>query len=79
MESYTTRVGNYGFKIGSGNKAHCINASLVASYEFRQNLFVEAEALVRDFKTALPSALRGTTSLVTVGIRWNMFRREYDF
>ena len=79
LENYITRPRDYGFSIGSGNKANCLNASVLASYELKENLFVEANAVYRNYKTKLVPSLNNNTSIITVGIRWNMSRREYDY
>lgn len=79
MENYLTRPRDYGFRIGSGNKAKCLYASFVAAYELKENLFIEGTALYRRYTTKLASALAGTTTMLSIGIRWNMARREYDY
>ncbi|MDQ6755646.1 MAG: hypothetical protein M3004_01810, partial [Bacteroidota bacterium] len=79
LRSYLSRPRDYGFTIGSGNKAKCLNASFVAAYELKENLFVEGTVLLRHYSTALPTSLSGNTSMLTLGIRWNLFRREYDY
>lgn len=78
LENYNTRLREFGYKIGSGNRAKCLNTSLVASYEIKQNLFFEASALYRNFKTInIPTKNR--TTQFTAGVRWNIGRREYDY
>ena len=79
FESYLTRPRDFGFFIGSGNKVNCLNASFTASYELRENFFIDATALYRHYKTALVSSLNNNTSMLTVGIRWNIARRDYDY
>ena len=78
LENYTSRPRDFGFYIGSGNRASCINASFVASYELKENLFVDATALYRTFKVKQASTTQNT-SMLSVGIRWNMSRRDYDY
>ena len=79
FESYLTRPRDFGLFIGSGNKVNCLNASFTASYELRENFFIDATALYRRYKTALVSSLNNNTSMLTVGIRWNIARRDYDY
>jgi hypothetical protein len=55
-----------------------LNATFVASYELRENLFVDASALFRTFKVR-ESSSTNNTSMISVGIRWNIGRREYDY
>ncbi len=78
QENYNTRPREYGFYIGTGRRATCLNSSLQVSYELRENLFVETSVLYRDYKIKNVTGSSSTT-LVTFGVRWNMFRREYDF
>ena len=77
FRDYRTRSMNDGFKIGSGNKATCLNAVLDISYELRQNLFLELSVQQRNYKT-LNSAPANST-MITGGIRLNLFKRAYDF
>src|SRR5439155_17285899 len=78
LQSYVTRPGDYGFNIGSGSKATCLNASLQLSYELKENLFIEGSLLVRRYKIKdVPG--KENTSLIFIGVRFNMFKREYDF
>jgi hypothetical protein len=79
LQNYITRPREYGFFIGSGNKAKCVNATFVASYELKENLFIEGTALYRKYTTTLASSLAGNTSMLSIGLRWNIARREYDY
>jgi hypothetical protein len=49
------------------------------SYEIRENIFFEASALVRSLKTVNINTIDRNSSVITAGIRMNMFRREYDY
>ncbi|MDE3185449.1 MAG: hypothetical protein KGM16_18715 [Bacteroidota bacterium] len=73
FELYTTRTNNFGYFIGTGHEVKCLNASLTLSYELRENLFIEGNALFRKY-TALPNS-----SSFNIGIRWNAARREYNY
>ena len=78
FELYTTRPMDNGFFIGTGDKIKVLNASLAASYELRENLFLEASYLYR--KSSAASGLgSGNTSVFGIGVRWNAARREYDY
>ncbi|HEX6332931.1 MAG TPA: hypothetical protein VFZ78_01825 [Flavisolibacter sp.] len=70
------RNSEYGYEIGSGEKARTGYMSALLSYELRPNLFVEGNAVLRTEKLA---GVRKTTSVVYLGIRWNMHRREFEF
>jgi hypothetical protein len=68
-----TRPADYGYRFGSAVKKNGINASFWAAYEWKENFFIEANLMMRKFTG---SDTRTTASL---GIRWNMARREYDY
>ncbi len=78
FKDYTTRSMNNGFNIGSGNKANCFNGILQVSYEIKENLFLDLIGQYRYYKTQNNPLVTNTT-LITAGIRLNMFNRRYDF
>ncbi len=78
FRDYTTRSGNEGFKIGSGNKAACFNGLLQVSYELKENLFLEVMGQYRHYKM-LNNPVATSSTMITAGIRLNMFNRRYDF
>lgn len=69
---YTTRTGDYGFKLPSGIPVTGINTQLLASYELKENLFVDGAILLRKLA-------EDKSTTFTLGLRMNMFRREYDY
>ena len=73
FELYTTRSKNYGYYIGSGHKVKCLNAAIALSYELKENLFIEGNALYRKFTDL------NNSSLFNIGIRWNAARRDYNY
>jgi hypothetical protein len=81
MESYLTRPRDYGFSIGSGIPANCINASGLVSYEWKENISLDLSIQYRNFSVNDPSGVYHSSSstLFTAGIRLNMFRRQYDY
>lgn len=78
FKNYVTRSGENGFKVGSGAKATCVNFFMTVSYEVKQNLFLDLSFQQRNYKIA---GVKGAnnTSLLTAGVRLNMFKRVYDF
>jgi hypothetical protein len=75
----TSRSVDYGYTIPSGVAARGINAQLLISYEPKENIFLDISLLIRRWKASeLPSVNRNT-SVITAGLRMNMFRREYDY
>jgi hypothetical protein len=75
---YTTRPGEYGFGLPNGVPSRGFNAQLLASYELRENLFIDASVLLRRLRSEIVIQ-RPTTSVLTLGLRMNMHRREYDY
>ncbi len=75
FELYTTRLNNFGYFIGSGNKIKVFNASLALSYELKENLFLDGSYLFRK----VSGGGIGDTNVFEIGIRWNAAKREYDY
>lgn len=73
FELYTTRTMDYGYFVGGGRKVKCLNASLALSYEIKENLFIDGTYLFRKY-TALPNS-----NTISLGIRWNAARRDYNY
>lgn len=73
------RTKDYGYTIGNGISTKTALASFLLSYEFRPNLFFEANALYRKQTVALSTVTPKNTFLISAGVRWNMHRREFDF
>lgn len=67
-----------GFAVGGGIKATCLNALLQVSYELKENLYFDLSLQHRTYKAPLDGTNTSNT-LIMVGIRWNMFKRVYDF
>jgi hypothetical protein len=72
-------AGDYGYKLPTGPRSTGINAQLLVSYELKENLFLEASALLRNLKTVIADVPKRNTTVISAGIRMNMFRREYDY
>ncbi len=71
------RAGNFGYRTLNGVKSTGINALFLASYEIRENIFIDANVLVRRFtKGSLPAQ---NTALFGFGIRMNLWYRDYDY
>jgi hypothetical protein len=79
MPNSSRPSGDYGYNLPSGPRATGVNAQLLVSYEVKQNLFLEASALIRNFKSGVEAIADRNSSVLTAGIRMNMFRREYDY
>ena len=73
FELYTTRTKDYGYFVGDGHKVKCLNASLVVSYELKENLFVEGSYLFRKYTDF------ANVNVFGIGVRWNAARRDYNY
>ncbi len=67
-----------GFAVGGGVKANCLNALLQVSYELRENLYFDLSLQHRTYKAPLIN-INNSNTLITAGIRMNLFKRTYDF
>jgi hypothetical protein len=72
FRSSDTRIGDYGYEYGSAQKKQGINGNLWVAYEWKENFFIEANLLSRKLGD------RSSTT-ASLGIRWNIGRREYDY
>jgi hypothetical protein len=73
---------DYGFSIGSGVPVNCINASIAASYEVRENIYIDASMMYRNYSVSNPVAAgvqSSNSAIFSIGIRLNTFRRQYDY
>jgi hypothetical protein len=73
------RNGDFGYSIGSGWKTNVFYASFLLSYEVRENLFAEFNAVYRKQDTKTAPIISSNSSIISFGIRWNVHRREFDF
>jgi hypothetical protein len=73
------RKNEFGYDIGSGWKTNVLYASLLLSYELRQNLFLELFGVYRKQETKTAPITSINTTIISFGVRWNMHRREFDF
>ncbi len=78
FRDYRTRTSDSGFEVAGGRKATCFNGLLQLSYELKENLFFDVSMLHRNYEIAGFSGESNTT-IVTAGVRLNMFKRNYDF
>jgi hypothetical protein len=74
---FNNRLSDVRVRTVDGDRATCVFINFLASFELRQNLFIDASFTKRDYETVLTGA--ANTSFGSIGIRWNMARREYDF
>lgn len=72
------RRAEYGYSIGLPVSTKVNYASLLLSYEWKPNLFLEANAIFRK-QGAYAANPEKNTAVFYAGIRWNMHRREFPF
>ncbi len=68
----------YGYDMFSGDPATCLYISLTTSYELFENFFVDLTGVLRNYKQQSVAGEKNT-NVFSLGVRWNMFRREYDY
>ncbi|GAB4091178.1 hypothetical protein [Flaviaesturariibacter terrae] len=75
------RTTDYGFNVGSGYKTTVVLTSLLVSYQLRPNLFIEANAMYRHTTIPWPNnnTVGSGTFIIGGGIRWNVWRRDFNF
>ncbi|WP_346236947.1 hypothetical protein ABDK00_013100 [Niabella insulamsoli] len=75
-----TRTGDYGHDVGSGWTTNAAMASLLLSYEVKENLFIECMGMIRKQRYDAPPAKATKNSTVfNLGLRWNIGRRDFYF
>lgn len=77
FENYRDRIMESGFRVGSGNKATCLNSFLQVSYELKENLYFDLSVQYRNYKTEQVKTT--TTTMFNAGVRLNMFTKYHDY
>ena len=77
FENYFTRTRDLGYKISGGQRMKCLNGSMLLSYEAKQNLYVDASFLYR--RSVVQNTAAVNSSIISVGVRLNMNKRQYDY
>lgn len=72
------RTQDFGFDIGDPIRGKAALASMLVSYEWRPNFFVELTGLFRKENATIANTEKKNT-IFYLGIRWNMHRRQFDF
>jgi len=72
------RHADYGFDVGDAIRGKTALASMLVSYQWKPNFFIELNAVLRkEAETSISPAKNSST--IYFGIRWNVNRREFDF
>jgi hypothetical protein len=72
------RLRDNGYPMFAGTSIQAVNTAITFSYELKENLFIDLNNMYRLFKSS-KAATPENTNVMTIGIRWNMFRRDYDY
>ena len=73
------RQTEFGYHIGDGLNVKGFIASFLLSYELKQNLFIDLSAFFRKYDVSDRPALTTKTTVLSIGVRLNMNRREFEF
>lgn len=79
LPSVTRSGGDYGHEIGSGWKTNTAMASLLLSYELKENLFLELMGMIRRQRYLDPIVPTQKSTIFNIGVRWNIGRRDFYF
>lgn len=83
FDLYTTRAGNYGFRLGGPVRGKMLNAALHVGYEWKPGLFLEAGLHFRKIdQNSIQyrfTQQQAQTTVASLGLRLNMARRKYDY
>lgn len=77
LKSYTTRTNDYYNSVAQGIRSNILFFSLTASYMLKHNLFIDLRATMRNEKTA--GNLSNNANYITLGFRYNIAQRSYEF
>jgi hypothetical protein len=77
IDPATGKPNEYGYHIGSGNVARTFNTSVVATYEWKENVFFDLSAQMRNVKNDIGP--REKSTVISAAVRVNMARRTFDF
>ncbi|MEO5977265.1 MAG: hypothetical protein ABIS36_16830 [Chryseolinea sp.] len=78
LKNNNTRYQEYDNKIGQGISNTILFGTLTVSWQLKHNLFVDANLILR--KSDLPYFNQSTnTTVSSLGLRWNIARRLYEF
>lgn len=79
LKPFKSRPYDYGVNVGNGHKGNGMNTQLQLSYEMAENVFLDASVLLRKISLENKIIPDKNITLLSAGIRMNIFRRDYDF
>ena len=75
----TYRKRDYGYKIGDGRQSKGFYASLLVSYELRENMFLDLSFVKRKLNITTAPAVITDATIISGGFRININRRDFEF
>jgi hypothetical protein len=73
-----TGTKDFGNTVGQGVRNDIVFGSFTASWQFKHNLFVDAQIIIRQSKSDLAFYNKNTT-ITSLALRWNIPKRLYEF
>lgn len=77
LKPYTTRVQEYGNRVGQGVRTTLLHADFTATWQLRPNLWLDGKMVARAVKPE--GTLRSTDFYPSVSLRWNAAQRLHEF
>jgi hypothetical protein len=71
------RIREDNFPMFSGMPATGINGAIMVSYEVAENMFLDMNLNIRSYNETDKETVN--TTMFSLGFRWNMFRKDYDY
>lgn len=78
LKDNRTREQEYDNTVGQGIANNILLGSFTVSWQFKHNLFIDANLMIRKSESALPLYDNNTT-ISSLALRWNIARRLYEF
>jgi hypothetical protein len=73
-----TGTKDFGNTIGQGESNDIVFGTFTASWQFKHNLFIDAQVVIRQSKSEL-AFYNKNTSITSLALRWNIPKRLYEF
>jgi hypothetical protein len=73
------RQRDYGYHIGDGRQSKAVYISLLASYEIRENIYIDLSLVKRKLDITTAPAVNTDATIISGGFRINIGRREFEF
>ncbi|MEO7922695.1 MAG: capsule assembly Wzi family protein [Chitinophagaceae bacterium] len=73
------RIRDYGYKTGDGRQSKGLYLSLLASYELRENIFIDLSLVKRKLDITTAPIVTTDATIISGGFRINIGRREFEF